>query len=291
MHIGLHYRGTDLSMSMVDLARAAEERGFTSVFIPEHTHVPAKPPATRPALGDGERREVDTSLRAVYQRVWDPYVGLAFAAASSTLTVGTCIALVAQHDPIALAKTVASLDVMSGGRFVFGVGTGWDDQEFEDHGHPRGERLAVFREHLRVMRTIWGSEVAEFAGAYTRMGPSYSWPKPTASLEVLLGCRPRRRGFDLLTELCDGWIPQDFAPAATLDRDLRTLHAAWEAAGRSGRPTVVVMQELSGVRAALDVYQRLDVAHVLLDVPTLPGPELTALLDRLADAVRGWLSG
>jgi probable F420-dependent oxidoreductase len=286
--IGLHYRPTDLSMPIVDLALAAEERGFASLYLPEHTHVPAQVPATRPALGHGSRREVDTQLRAVYKRILDPYVALAFVAARTNLTLGTCIAETAQHDPIALAKTVATLDHLSGGRVVLGVGAGWDDREFENHGRPRADRLAVFCESLDVLRSIWTQDEAEFRGEYFSFDALFSWPKPTRRVPMLLGCRARPRGFEIVARQCEGWIPQDFTPSATLAGDLVVLGDYWAAAGRTGGPTVVPMEattDEAGLRAALETYRELGIADVVLDLPSLESPDMLRLLDERARIV------
>jgi probable F420-dependent oxidoreductase len=283
--VGLHYRPTDLSMPIAAFAVAAQERGFASVFLPEHTHVPVQVPASRPALGDGERRQVDPALRDVYKRVLDPYVALAFVAARTDLILGTCIAETAQHDPIALAKTVATLDHLSGGRVVLGVGTGWDDREFENHGRSRSDRVAVFCESLDVLRRIWSDDEAEFRGEYFAFEALFSWPKPQRAVPLLLGCRARRRGFEILARQCDGWIPQDFTPSTTLARDLDVLGEYWYAAGRSGRPTVVPMEaaaDEAGLRSALEVYRDVGVKDVVLDVPSLHAEAMLHLLDERA---------
>lgn len=290
MRIGLHYRATDLAMPVVELAQAAAERGFGSLYLPEHTHVPVALPDSRPALGHGARREVDTSLREIYRRVFDPYVALAFVAARTDLVIATCIAEVAQHDPIALAKTVATLDHLSGGgRLVLGVGTGWDDREFENHGHPRRERLARFREGLRVLRAIWDDEQAEFAGEFHRFGPLYSWPKPVRPIPVLLGCRPRPTGFDIIAEQCDGWIPQDFDAGLGIGPDLDRLNERWAAAGRPGRPVVTLMQSIKepdALRRDLDAQTDLGVDEIVVDVPSLTAAGLLPLLDSLSRTYR-----
>jgi probable F420-dependent oxidoreductase len=285
MRIGLHYRSTDKYMPIIDFAHATKERGFASVYLPEHTHVPVETPATRPALGHGERRTVDPELRGVYKRVLDPYIALAFVAAQTDLIIGTCIAETAQHDPIALAKTVATLDHLSGGRFVLGVGTGWDNREFENHGQRREDRLAVFEESLAVLRAIWTEDEAQFAGEFFSFDPLFSWPKPVGAVPILLGCRPRQRGFDIIARHCDGWIPQDFTPSAGLAQDIDKLREHWAAAGRSGEPVVVPMEatkDEAGLRAALDIYRALELDDVLLDLPTLDTEPMLRLLDELA---------
>src|SRR3954468_24751383 len=133
--IGVESQSTDVSMPVLQLAKAADERGFDSLFLNEHTHIPVERPRSHYPPG-GE-------LPERYARLWDPFVALSFVAATTSLMVGTAICQVGEHDPIVLAKTIASLDVLSGGRFIFGVGFGWLREEFEDHGHPATKRGAV----------------------------------------------------------------------------------------------------------------------------------------------------
>jgi probable F420-dependent oxidoreductase len=156
-------------MPLVELAVEAEARGFDAAFVPEHTHIPT---ARRTPYPDG------SPLPGRYLRLWDPHVALSFVAARTDLVVGTCVALVGQHDPIAYAKAVATLDHHSGGRAVVGIGFGWNAEEFEDHGYPPDRRWEVVAEKVRLMQQLWAEEEASFDGKWVRLSPSWAWPKP-----------------------------------------------------------------------------------------------------------------
>src|SRR5882724_1987730 len=155
MKFGVTMFLTDLTMGPVELARAIEERGLHSLYVPEHTHIPTSR-RTPPPTGDAE-------LRDEYKRTLDPFVALAMAAAATErLVVGTGISLVAQRDPIVTAKAVATLDHLSSGRFVLGIGFGWNADEIEDHGVTMADRRAVTREHVLAMRALWDNDVGSF---------------------------------------------------------------------------------------------------------------------------------
>jgi len=173
MHIGLTFFPTDTSISPADLARAAEERGFESIWLAEHSHIPVGPmtPGPPPVGEPGLPRE--------YYAAADPFVALAMAAAvTTTLKLATGICLVPQRDVFQTAKQVASLDLYSEGRFIFGVGGGWNQPEIENHGTPHAQRFAILWEKLAAMKELWTQEKAEYHGKYVDFGPSYAWPKP-----------------------------------------------------------------------------------------------------------------
>jgi len=237
--IGVFADCTDYSIPIVDLARAVEERGFTGIFLNEHPHLPVHAPRSQ-YPGGGE-----TPMR--YSHFWDPYVALSFVAASTELDIGTCISLVGEHDPIALAKAVATLDSLSGGRLTLGVGFGWHREEFEDHGHPATVRAKVVEEHVRLMRALWTNDVAGFKGEFVRVSPSWSWPKPAQKPHppVLLGVRGGQRNFDRMAAWADGWVPMG-TPAfrnGVFAGQVAELRAAFDRAGRdpaSVRLTVIL---------------------------------------------------
>jgi alkanesulfonate monooxygenase SsuD/methylene tetrahydromethanopterin reductase-like flavin-dependent oxidoreductase (luciferase family) len=156
----LHYFATDRSLPVADFARAAAERGFDAVLLPEHTHIPVCTESPYPGGGDLPER---------YRRTLDPYVALSVVAAQTDLEIGTCISLVAQHDPIALAKTIATLDFISGGRFSLGVGYGWNVPELANHGREAAERRAIVREYVALMRALWQDTEAEFHGKHANL--------------------------------------------------------------------------------------------------------------------------
>ncbi|MDV9178998.1 TIGR03619 family F420-dependent LLM class oxidoreductase, partial [Streptomyces sp. W16] len=199
MRFGVAMLVTDVSMAPADFGRAVEERGFESLFVPEHTHVPVH------AAHRG-----DASLGAAETRQGlDPFVALtAVAAATTRLRVGTGVCLAAQRDPIVLAKEVASLDVVSGGRFLFGVGAGWHEEEMLNHGVDPRTRVARLHEHLEAMRAIWRDYEASHHGRHVKFDPIWSLPKPVQRPHppiLLGGSGPRvlRRALALGA----GWMP------------------------------------------------------------------------------------
>ncbi|SEP17614.1 TIGR03619 family F420-dependent LLM class oxidoreductase [Trujillonella endophytica] len=285
--IGLLYFATDRSMPLLDVARAAAERGFDSLLLPEHTHIPVSTASSFPRGGAVPER---------YLRTLDPYVALAMMAAETDLRIGTCVALVAQHDPIALAKTVATLDHLSGGRFTLGVGYGWNVDELANHGRDPRRRRAIVREHVAAMRALWRDEQAEFQGEHVTLSPSWAWPKPPPErpVPVLLGCSPTPRGYESIVEWADGWIPA--APSPELLADwLATLRAQWELAGRDAAgPVVWTLQgpaDDDTLARHLDRYRELGVHQVVLDLQTVPREELLPTLDRYAAVVSAHADG
>jgi probable F420-dependent oxidoreductase len=280
--IGLHYGATDRSMPVLELAVEAERRGFESMFLPEHTHIPTA--RTTPYPGGGEIPER-------YLRLWDPLVALTWVAAHTGMVVGTCVCLPGEHDPIAMAKAVATLDVLSEGRFVMGVGFGWNDEEFADHGHRPEHKHGVMLEKLAVMRAIWTADEAAFDGEHVHLAPSWSWPKPLQRPHppVLLGGLATRTTFGRVARWADGWIPMSMQPHLTLGADLERLGEVCAELGRDPSDlAVMVMQhplpadELAEVIAT---YRQLGVQRVLIDVPTATADVLLPLLDELAPAV------
>ncbi len=170
--VGVLYRATD-QMRFLELARAAAERGFSSLVVGEHTHIPvASDPACFP--GGGER------IPESYPRLLDPYVALSFVAAETSLKIATSTSLPAQHDPIALAKTLATLDHLSDGRLTLGVGYGWNPHELVNHGRQWSDRRAIVQEHVELMRALWTETEAEYHGVHANLERSWSWPKPAA---------------------------------------------------------------------------------------------------------------
>jgi len=191
---------TDYAMDPVALARAVEARGLDSLFFPEHTHIPAS--RKTPFPGGGE-------LPREYSHTHDPFVALgACAAVTERIRLGTGICLVIERDPIQLAKEVASLDQLSGGRLVLGVGAGWNREEMENHGASYPQRWAVLREKILAMRQIWTEDEAEFHGEWVDFDPIWSWPKPAQAggPPVWVGANSRWT-YDRVAEYGDGWMP------------------------------------------------------------------------------------
>jgi probable F420-dependent oxidoreductase len=230
--IGVTLFQTDKCPPPAVVARAAEERGFSSYFVPEHTHIPVSRATPWPM-------DPAADLPESYSRVLDPYVGLATAAqATSTIRLGTGVALPFEHDPIALAKQVATLDLLSGGRFVFGIGFGWNREEMADHRVAFTERREITRESVIVMSRLWRDEVASYSGRRISLSPSWAWPKTVQQPRppVLLGGGAGPKLFAAIADYADGWLP---IGGSGLTAALPKLREAWQAAGRSGEPIVL----------------------------------------------------
>jgi probable F420-dependent oxidoreductase len=227
---------TDYAIQPIPLARAAEERGFESLFFPEHTHIPASRKSPWP--GGAE-------LPQEYWRSHDPFVSLsAAAAATRTLKVGTGITLITERDPILMAKQVASLDTISEGRVLLGVGAGWNAEEMENHGVAYQTRWKVLRERILAMRQIWTEDNAEFHGEFVDFDPVWSWPKPAQAggPKILMGASSKYT-WNRVAEYCDGWFPihQDPRRAAASGAvdyaaGMSAIRSAWSERGRSGDP-------------------------------------------------------
>lgn len=270
MRLGITMFTTDLAMPVHDLARAAEERGFASLYVPEHTHIPISR-RTPPPAGQDE-------LPEEYKRTLDPLVALSYAAAVTTrLRVGTGILLAAQRDPIVTAKAVATLDHLSGGRVVLGVGFGWNADEVAQHGVPYRSRREVAREHVLAMRALWRDEVAAFDGAHTRFEPSWSWPKPVSGPPVYLGGAAGPKLFAHVAEYADGWMPIG-------GRGVRAaLPALREACEKAGRPMArVIPFGTLPTREKLDHYAGLGVEETVASVPSAPADVVLPVLDAYA---------
>ena len=275
MRIGLAIQATDRSMSPVELAREAEERGFYSLYLPEHTHIPTSrrtPPPT------GEEK-----LSEEYLRSLDPYIALAAAAAvTSRIRLGSGIGLVAQHDPITLAKELATLDWLSGGRLVLGIGYGWNLEEMENHGIDVKRRRAHVRETMLAMQALWSQEVASFDGEFIRFEASWQWPKPVQQPRprVLIGGGPGPRLFAHIAEYADGWMP---IGGAGVKDSLPDLRRALEDRGRDPDALHVVPMGVLPERGKLDHYASIGVTEVAL---RLPSESRDVVLPRLDEFTR-----
>src|SRR5437764_2232847 len=269
---------TDQVMRPDELARAAEERGFVSLYVPEHTHIPVSR-RTPPPSGDAV-------LPDYYKRAFDPFVAMAMAAATTErLRVGTGICLVAQRDPIVTAKAVASLDHLSGGRFVFGVGFGWNADEIEDHGVEMRSRRDVAREHVLAMQRLWADDVAAFEGERVHLPPSWSWPKPTQKPwpPVLVGGAAGPTLFAHVAEYADGWIP---IGGAGLTKAIPQLRDAVAAAGRDPDALEIVPYGSVPDPGKLDHFASIGVTEVIFRLPSSGRDEVLRMLDRQAALVR-----
>jgi probable F420-dependent oxidoreductase len=271
MRIGVTIFATDRSMNPVELAREAETRGFYSLYVPEHTHIPVSrrtPPPT------GERE-----LPEEYKRTLDPFVTLAAAAAVTTqIRLGTGIALVAQHDAIVLAKTLATLDHLSAGRLVLGVGYGWNVDEMESHGVDPRRRRAITREKMLAMQALWTHDVAEFHGEFVSFEPSWQWPKPVQKPRprVWIGGAAGPTLFAQIAEYADGWMP---VGGAGLQAALPELRRAFEARGRDPATLDVAPMGVLPDAAKLAFYASIGVTEAVLRLPSAPRDVVMPLLD------------
>jgi probable F420-dependent oxidoreductase len=277
LQFGVTMFGTDQAIRPDELARAAEERGLSSLYLPEHTHIPVSR-RTPPPTGD----EV---LPDYYARSFDPFVALTAAAAvTERLRVGTGICLVAQRDPIVTAKVVASLDRLSGGRFVFGVGFGWNVDEIEDHGVDMHRRRTVAREHVLAMQRLWADDEASFDGEFVQLPPSWAWPKPVQEPwpPVLVGGAAGPTLFEHVAEYADGWIP---IGGGGVRAALPELHRAVEAAGRDPATVRVVPFGTVPDPGKLEYYSSLGIDEVVLRVPVAGRDVVLPVLDEFAELV------
>lgn len=277
MQLGVTMFSTDQAMRPDELARAAEERGFTSLYVPEHTHIPTSQ-RTPPPTGDAE-------LPDYYKRSLDPFVGLTMAAAATErLRVGTGICLVAQRDPIVTAKSVASLDHVSGGRFVFGIGFGWNADEIENHGVEMRRRRDVAREHVLAMQRLWTDDEASFDGEYVTIPPSWSWPKPLQKPwpPILVGGAAGPTLFSHIAEYADGWIP---IGGAGVRESLPDLQRAAERAGRDPADLRVVPFGTIPEPDKLDYYESIGIDEVVLRIPLGDADVVLPALDEYAALV------
>jgi probable F420-dependent oxidoreductase len=262
---------TDQAIGPIELAREVEARGFHSLYIPEHTHIPTSRKTPAPTG--------DPVLPEEYKRTLDPFVALSAAAAvTRRITIGTGICLVAQRDPIVTAKAVATLDVISSGRFVFGIGFGWNVEEMADHGVDVRRRRARVREHVLAMQALWANDRASFAGEFVRFEESWSWPKPVQKPRppILIGGAAGPTLFAHIAEYADGWIP---IGGAGIRAVLPDLHRAMEAAGRDPAAVRVVPFGTVPDPGKLEYYESLGVTEVVLRVPSAPRDQVLPVLD------------
>jgi probable F420-dependent oxidoreductase len=279
MKFGVTMFLTDQTIGPAELAVAAEERGFDSLYVPEHTHIPVSR-RTPPPTGDAE-------LRGEYRRTLDPFVAMTAAAAvTDRLRVGTGICLVAQRDPIVTAKEVATIDLLSGGRFVFGIGFGWNEDELAHHGVDLVERRGVVRERMLAMQRLWTDDEASFDGKHVQFSPSWSWPKPVQRPwpPVLLGGAGGPVLFGHIAEYADGWIP---IGGAGVRAALPELQRAYEDAGRDPGAIRIVPFGTIPDPGKLEYYASLGIDEVVLRIPQGPRDEVLPVLDHHAALVGG----
>lgn len=256
---------TDETITPVRLARELEERGFAGLYLPEHTHIPVERTTPYPAGGDLPRE---------YGRTLDPFVALAQAAAvTERLGLATGITLVAQHDPVDLAKQVATLDHLSGGRFTLGLGFGWNKEEAADHGVEWTTRRALGWDRLALMRALWAPEPTPYEGEFASVRPSLAHPKPAnGAPRTLVGGAAGPKLFARIAEQADGWLP---VGGRGLGESIPELRKAWESAGRSPEALQIVPYAVRPSAGKLAHYAELGVTEAVLQLP--PGDESEVL--------------
>jgi probable F420-dependent oxidoreductase len=279
MRYGVVLFTSDRGITPARAAQAAEAAGFDCFYVPEHTHIPARREALHPRTGTAELPD-DRYLRTL-----DPWVSLAMAAAcTTTIRLGTAVALPAEHDPISLAKTIASLDHLSGGRVRLGVGFGWNTDELADHGVPTAKRRTVLREYLEAMQALWSLPEASYSGQFVSFESSWAWPKPVQQprMPVTLGAAGTETTFAWIARSADGWLT---TPGETdLDAKVALLHARWSEAGRDGLPTVTVLAGKPDPET-LAHWAEIGVTDVAFGMPDRSEAEVIAYLGRLAGKV------
>ncbi len=278
MDIGVCMFATDYAIRITELAPEAEARGFESLFVPEHTHIPVSRRTPFPSGGQLPRE---------YSHTFDPFVSLMAAAAATTrLKIGTGICLVIERDTIITAKEVASLDALSNGRFLFGIGGGWNAEEMENHGTIFTSRFKRLREQVLAMKEIWTKDEAEFHGQHVNFDKIWSWPKPAQKPHppVLLGGESVHT-LQRVVDFCDGWFPRGRAAEAILP-GLKDLQAR---AARTGRDVKTISVSVFGAKpdeATLETYAAAGVTRAILRLPSDGREAVLPLLDQWSKFIR-----
>ncbi len=275
MNYGVTIFASDGTWNVHELAVAAEQLGFDSFYLPEHTHIPTSR-ITPPPTGDAV-------LAEEYRRNADPLVALTAAAAlTSTITLGTGVLLPAQREPIVTAKAIASLDQISNGRFVAGVGFGWNVDEMNHHGVEYRTRRAQAREHVLAMQQLWYHEEAEFHGEFVEFSPSWSWPKPAGRIPLLVGGGAGPKMFDHIAEYGDGWIPIGSAGIAAA---LSQLRDAWDRRDRDFSTCRIVPFGVMPSHDKLDYLAANGVTEAVFRLPALKRDVAFATLESQAELI------
>jgi probable F420-dependent oxidoreductase len=277
MKIGLAIFATEYAIRIDELAREAEARRFESLWVPEHTHIPT---SRRSPFAGGE-------LPEQYKHTLDPFVALmAAAAATKTLRVGTGICLIIERDTITTAKSVASLDFLSNGRFELGLGGGWNAEEMEHHGTDFKTRFKRLEEQVAAMKAIWTKDVAEYHGRFVHFDPLWSWPKPVQKPHppILLG---GESGYTLqrVVDFCDGWYPRGRAPEKVL-AGITDLQARAAKAGRDMKTISISTFATPPDPKVLDQFAAAGVTRAILLLPPEPRDKVLPLLDQWSKLVK-----
>ncbi len=279
MKFGVFFFPMDTAIRPDHLAEEVESRGFDSLWFPEHSHIPL----SRVTPWGGQTGAAP--LPEHYWRSHDAFVALAYAAAvTSTLRLGTGVTLVAQRDPIWTAKEVASLDALSGGRLILGIGYGWNKEEMAQHGVEYSRRRALLREKVLLMKALWTEEEAAFEGELVQLEPSWAWPKPAQKPHpsIIMGAAAGPRTIADMVEFCDGWMP-----LATRMDIVGEVGRVREAVADAGRDPAAFQVIAYGARVDdIDTLTEAGVDHTIFNLRPRPAAETVPYLDRLAGALR-----
>jgi probable F420-dependent oxidoreductase len=273
---GLVLFTSDRGITPAALGRAAEEWGFDTFYVPEHTHIPVRRDAAHPGTGD------ETLPDDRYLRTLDPWVSLAtVAAVTERIGLSTAVALPVESDPITLAKSIATLDHLSGGRVSVGAGFGWNTDELADHHVPADRRRTVLREYVEAMRALWTQEEASYEGEFVSFGPSWAWPKPAqARVPIVIGAGGGPQTFRWISRHADGWMTTP--TQQDIGGQIAALQDAWAEAGREGAPEIRVLIAFKPDPADLAAWAEAGATELIWGVPDKAPDEVLASLDRLA---------
>lgn len=280
MKVGVDIFLTDRSIQPVHLAEELEERGYESLWAPEHSHIPT----SRRTPWGGRPAETAPPLPEFYCRLHDAFVALAAAAAvTDRLKIGTGVTLVAQHDPIWLAKQVASLDVVSGGRLMFGIGFGWNREEMAGHGVDPAARRRLVAEKIGLMKALWTQERASYSGEMLRLEESWAWPKPVQDPHppIILGSSGGPKALDALARYCDGWMPTGTpGELGNLAGRIAAMREYMEGAGRDPSEIEITLYAVQpGDVDRLD-WESLGISRLVIDLPSAPAEAVIPVLDK-----------
>ena len=275
MRNGLVLFTSDRGITPAALGKAAEERGFDTFYVPEHTHIPVRRTAAHPGTGD-ESLPDDRYLRTL-----DPWVSLAtVAAVTSRIRLSTAVALPVESDPITLAKQIASLDHLSDGRVDLGAGFGWNTDELADHHVPAHRRRTVLQEYVEAMRALWTQEEASYDGEFVSFGPSWAYPKPAGHIPLIIGAGGGPRTFAWIAAHADGWMTTP--TQQDISGQIEALKKAWADAGRAGAPEIRILIAFRPDPADLAAWAEQGATELIWGVPDRSPDEVLASLDRLA---------
>lgn len=277
MKFGLQMFPTDYAIKVTELGKAAEGLGFDSLFFPEHTHIPTSRRTPWPG---------GAPLPKEYSHTLDPFVAMAaVAAVTSTLIVATGVCLVMERDPITLAKEVASIDHLSNGRMLFGIGGGWNEEEMENHGTKPSLRWKILRERILAMKEIWTKDEAEYHGQFVDFDPIWSWPKPVQKphVPVLIGGSGPRT-LQRVVEYGDGWMPIGGRMTEDLGGKIAELQQMAKAAGRGRIPVSIF--GVGPNPAAIERLTGIGVDRIIFGVRPLPAEDVLPAIKHYADVVK-----